>query len=198
MVLSIMGPSAPPCSKCHQPRAGNKSLSGPQESGEGKRQSVKNASFRALATKLPCRMELAQELGEVGGDGAGEVGRGVPARLGFREGRRERVGPSGLHLPQLHLPAWAPLNRTPSRSGPWKQAGSEEEGPLSPVGSSVGCPRPQPGCNVPTNTSTSCKNLFRSWSKHASTHHPLRDTTSLSKPQLLVAEWRCRALARIN
>lgn len=157
---------------------------------------MKNASFRALATKLSCRMELEQEFGETGGGAAGSR-VGAPERLGFQEGRRERVGPSDHHLPQLHLTAWGPLNRTLSRSGPWK-AGSEAEGLLSPVGSIVGCPRPQPSCGVPANTSTSCKNLFLSWSKHASTHHPLRDTTSLSMPQLLVAEWRCQALARVN
>lgn len=152
---------------------------------------MKNASFRGSGNKA-----ALQEFGETRGGAAGSRA-GAPERLGFQEGRRERVGPSDHHLPQLHLPTWVPLNRTPSRSGP-RKAGSEAEEPLSPVGSIVGCPRPQPGCNVPANTSTSCKNLFLSWSKHAFPQHPLGDTTSLSMPQLLVAEWRCQALARVN
>lgn len=38
------------------------------------------------------------------------------------------MGSADHTFPQLPLPAWAPFNKTPSRSGPWKQAGSEEEG----------------------------------------------------------------------
>lgn len=88
-----------------QAGAGNKSLSGPQESSEGKRHSMKNVSFPGLATKLPGgRAAGAGEMGGGGAGGACSVGRSRRLPEG-RRGDGEEGRPADCAFPRLHLPA---------------------------------------------------------------------------------------------
>lgn len=90
---------------------------------------------------------LALQQSCLGGRSEQEFGRGwswsgscwarVQEKLGFQEGKWGKMGSTDHTFPQLNLPAWAPFNKAPSRLGPWKQAGSEEEGG-PPVGPSLG------------------------------------------------------------
>lgn len=81
-----------------QAGAGNKSLSGPRERREGKRQSMKNVSFLGLATKLPGGKGCAGA-GEMGGEGAG--GACLVGEAGFRrmDGEEDRPADRAFLLP---------------------------------------------------------------------------------------------------
>lgn len=127
----ISASRSPLCSGCWEPRARNKSL-GRRRDERGKKAKHEKCLLRALATKLPWRKEqVSGSLGRWEAMEQEESGRGYPERLGFQERRRDRVRSSDHKVPGYRCPPGPLFSRTPSRSGPGKQDGSEQEAPLS-------------------------------------------------------------------
>ena len=135
-VLSIMGPSAPP-GALSAPDAGSLGPGinlclGHRRDEKGKKGKHEKCLLRALATNLPWRKErVSGSLGRWEVMEQEESGRGSPERVGFQERRRDRVRPSDHKVAGYPCPPGPLFSRTPSRSGPGKQAGSDQEAPLS-------------------------------------------------------------------
>lgn len=143
--LSIMGPSAPPSALPAPSAAGRGGgyisvwATGEQRGEKAKHEEclLPGSGNKAAGRKGLCRSW---------GDGRGGSGRCLlGGRVRLPEGRGKRTGPHTAPSPGC-TSLRAPVNTTPSRSGPWKQAGSEDE--ETPVGPSSGCPRSQPGSDV--------------------------------------------------